>query len=131
MRIAIPRFGEMVAPCFEYSATMGIFTVNGDQVIEQIDIQLETRVPYDRVRLMKVEQVDVVICGGVQEFYEDLLKANDIRVISWVSGKIEDLIGLFLEGKLASGTARLGACGDAVEPPDDSSETQLEGQSRG
>ena len=116
MRIAIPRFGETVAPCFEYSATMAIFTVDGGQIIEQVDVPLESRVPYDRVRLMKVKQVNTVICGGVQAFYEDLLKANDIQVISWVSGKVEDLLSLFLEGRLTSGTARLG--GDGTYPPD-------------
>ena len=40
--------------------------------------------------------------------YEDLLKASDIQVVSWVSGKVEDLLHLFLEGRLTSGTARLG-----------------------
>jgi len=127
MRIALPRFGEMVAPCFEYSATMAIFTVNGNQIIDQIDIQIESRVPYDRVRLMKVQNVDTVICGGVQEFYEDLLKANDIRVISWVSGKIEDLLNLFLEGRLTSGTARLGGHTNEEASPTDPSQMQTEG----
>jgi len=104
--IAIPRLGESVAPCFEYGATMAFFTVEGNRVVDQIDVPLRSRDPFDRVRLMKAKQVNTVICGGVQAFYEDLLKANNIQVISWVSGRVEDLVGLFLQGRLTSGTAR-------------------------
>jgi len=110
MRIAIPRFGESVAPCFEYSATMAIFDVEEGRLVCQADFPLQSRVPYDRVRLMKAEKIDTVICGGLQSFYEDLLKAHDIQVISWVSGNVEDLLKRFLEGRLAPGTAGSATC---------------------
>jgi predicted Fe-Mo cluster-binding NifX family protein len=95
-----------VAPCFEYSATMAIFTVEGQRILDQSDVSLQSRVPHDRVRLMKAQEVDVVICGGVQAFYEDLLRACGIRVISWVTGDVEDLLTRYLEGRLVSGAAR-------------------------
>ncbi len=110
MKIAIPRFGESVAPCFEYSATMAIFTVEDGQVIAQTDVPLRSRIPFDRVRLMKAEAVNTVICGGVQALYEDLLRDNGIRVISWVSGDVEDLLERFLEDRLTPGETRLGDC---------------------
>ncbi len=106
MRIALPRFGENVAPCFEYSSTMAIFTVEEGKVVAQVDFPLESKVPYDRVRLMRLEQVEVVICGGVQESFEDILQTNGIEVISWVSGKVEDLIRAYLAGTLVAGKAR-------------------------
>lgn len=119
MRVAIPRFGESVAPCFEYSATMAIFTIEDGRIAGQIDVAIESRVAYDRVRLMKAKRVDTVICGGVQAFYEDLLKADDIQVISWVSGKVDDLLNLFIEGRLTAGEARLGGHEEAggTKPP--------------
>ena len=107
MRIAIPRFGESVAPCFEYSATMAIFTVEDGRVVDQSDVPLQSSVPFDRVRLMKADDVDTVICGGVQALYEDLLRDNDIQVISWVSGKVEDLLARFIGGRLTPGDTRL------------------------
>ena len=106
MRVAIPRFGESVAPCFEHSCTMAIYVVEDGRVVEQIDLPLESRIPYDRVRLMKAEQVNVVVCGGVQEFYEDLLRANGIEVVSWVSGTVEDLLHRLLKGRLSPGTPK-------------------------
>ncbi len=104
MKIAITRMGETVAPCFEYCATMAIFTIEEGRVTDQLDFPLRSREPFDRVRLLRAEQVDTIICGGVTDRYEDLLKASDIQVISWVSGTVEDLLNLFLRGKLVPGS---------------------------
>jgi predicted Fe-Mo cluster-binding NifX family protein len=103
VRVAIPRMDERVAPCFEYCATMAIFTVEDRQVIEQFDFPLRSRDPFDRVRLLRDQRVDTIICGGVQGVYEDALRASGIRVISWVSGSVDDLLALFVRGQLVPG----------------------------
>ena len=53
MKIAIPRMGETVAPCFEYCATMAIFNIADSGVVEQVDFPLKSREPLDRVRLLR------------------------------------------------------------------------------
>jgi predicted Fe-Mo cluster-binding NifX family protein len=127
VKIAIPRMGETVAPCFEYCATMAIFTVadhgdvqqRGDDrqrrgapvLLSQVDFPLQSREPFDRVRLLRDQKVDTVICGGMQSFYEDVLRASGFEVISWVSGLVEDLLALYLKGALVPGTELPGDCG--------------------
>ena len=103
MRIAIPRMGEHVAPCLEYCATMSIFVLEGERVVEQIDFPLRSREPFDRLRLLREQQVDVIICGGLQEAYEAALSAYDWELISWVSGGVDDLLELYLRGQLVAG----------------------------
>ncbi len=105
-KIAIPRFGESVAPCFEYSATVAIFLVTDGRVVEQADFVLQSRRELDRVRLLRDQEVDTLICGGVQDRFEDIIRANGIRVVSWVSGQVEDLLGSFLRGELRGGSGR-------------------------
>ena len=112
MRVAIPRMGEMVAPCFEYSATMAIFTIEEERgekrgqkrVVAQVDFPLRSREPFDRVRVLRDQTVDTLICGGMQDTYEDLVRASGFEVISWVSGSVEDLLNMYLRGQLVSGT---------------------------
>jgi predicted Fe-Mo cluster-binding NifX family protein len=108
VKIAIPRFDEVVAPCFEYCATMAIFNVEGTDIVSQIDVPIRSQKAFDRIRLMRDHEVETVICGGVQEIYEDMLNANNINVVSWVSGNVEDLLHSFLQGTLVPGTAKLG-----------------------
>lgn len=100
VKVAIPRSGESVAPCFGYCATMAIFTVVEGRIDEQIDFPLQSRDPFDRVRLLRDQKVDTIICGGVQDTFEASLKANGIQVISWVSGTVDDLMELYLRGRL-------------------------------
>jgi predicted Fe-Mo cluster-binding NifX family protein len=90
---------------------MAIFNVTESGGVEQVDFPLQSREPFDRVRLLKDQEVDAVICGGMQAFYEDLLKAGGFEVISWVSGFVDDLLALYLRGELESGTELPGDCG--------------------
>lgn len=108
MRIAIPRFGESVAPCFEYSATITIFTVEKNSIQDQVDFSLKSREALDRLRLLRDQRVDTLICGGMQDVFEDMVRARGIEVISWVSGEIEELLNLYFKGELISGAGRLG-----------------------
>ena len=102
LKIAIPRFQERVAPCFEYSATIAIFTVEDGRVIDQQDFSLQSRLTLDRVRLLRDQEVDVLICGGMQDSFEDLVKARGIEVISWVKGEVETILRRYLRGQLTS-----------------------------
>jgi predicted Fe-Mo cluster-binding NifX family protein len=103
VRVGVPRMGERVAPCLEYCAVMAIFTIENGVIVDQHDFPMRSRDPFDRVRLLRDQRVDTIICGGVQGIYEDALRASGIRVISWVSGPVDDLLGLFLRGALAPG----------------------------
>jgi predicted Fe-Mo cluster-binding NifX family protein len=108
VKVAIPRFGEDVAPCFEYSATIAIFTIRRRKIVDQIDFTLQSHEALDRLRLLQDQQVDTLICGGVQDFFEDLVLAKGIKVISWVSGGVDDLLDRFIQGRLVPGSGRLG-----------------------
>jgi predicted Fe-Mo cluster-binding NifX family protein len=106
VKLAIPRFGEEVAPCFEYSATIAIFTVKRRRVVDQTDFSLQSREALDRVRLLRDQSVDALICGGVQAFFEDMLVDHGITVISWVSGNVDELLRRYLHGQLVPGVKR-------------------------
>ena len=108
MKVAIPRFGESVAPCFGYSATIAIFTVKRGKVVGQADFCLQSTDILDRVRLLRDQEVGTLICGGVQEPLDDMLQANGVRVISWVSGTVEELLDCYLRGELIAGSGRIG-----------------------
>ena len=108
MRVAIPRFGEQVAPCFGYAATITIFTIGKGKVLDEVDFCLQSNDILDRFRLLRDQQVGTLICGGLEESLADLLQANDVRVISWVSGRVDVLLERFLRGELVAGTSYLG-----------------------
>lgn len=111
----MPRFGELIAPCFGYAATITIFTIEAGRVAEEVDFCLESREILDRFRLMRDQRVGTLICGGLEQCLADLLEANDVRVISWVSGRVDDLLDSFLRGELVGGAAQLGTATNITE----------------
>lgn len=108
MKVAIPHHAGEVSPCFEYSARMAIFTIRANRVVGKIEFALQSREAFDRIRLLKDQGVSVLICGGLQDAFEGLLRASGIKVYSWVAGTVEELLQLFMSGRLVPGTARLG-----------------------
>ncbi len=74
--------------------------------MDQVDFPIRSREPLDRLRLLRDQEVTTIICGGVQEVFESMMRANSIRVISWVSGSVDDLLALFLRGQLVPGPGR-------------------------
>ena len=117
MKVAIPRFEENVAPCFEYSATITIFEIENRRVIDQTDFTLRSRDVLDRVRLLRDQGVDILICGGVQDRFEDLVTASGVRCISWVTGAVDDLLDMYVQGKLVPGTGRVCYRSDDTKEP--------------
>ena len=107
MKVAIPHCGEEVAPCFEATAAITLFTIRRHKVVARTRFSLQSREALDRVRLLRDQGVTTLICGGLQASFEDLLRACGIRVLSWVSGSVDELLDLFLEDRLVPGSGRL------------------------
>ena len=105
--------GEIVAPCFGYCAMVSIFTIQNDRIVDQIDFPLSSHEPLDRIRLLRDQKVHTLICGGMQDVFASMLAAHGIRVISWVSGNIDDLLKMHLRGQLIQGAGS----GDETETP--------------
>ena len=118
MKVAIPHHGEEVTPSFEYTAGITIYTVRKNKVIARTDFTLHSNQEFDRIRLLRDQGVTVLICSGIQDAHERLLRASGIRVISWISGKVKEVLDLFLRNKLIPGSARPGTMrgGAAVVP---------------
>jgi predicted Fe-Mo cluster-binding NifX family protein len=108
VKVAVAYVGDSVAPCFGFSGSITIFTIERRRVVDKTDFWLQSRDELDRVRLLRDQGVETLICGGIQERIEDILQAHDIEVISWVTGTIDDLLKAFIRGELEPGSGRLG-----------------------
>jgi hypothetical protein len=56
----MPRFGEQVAPCFGYAATITIFTIARGKVIDEVDYCFQSNDILDRDRLLRDQQVEAL-----------------------------------------------------------------------
>lgn len=99
-KIAIPRFHENVAPCFESASYFVICELhNKNEVCSEI-VKCSGCEGYGRVRLLQEHDIDVLICNGIKGFYLDLLQSTGLTVIDNVSTSIEEAVSLYLSGKI-------------------------------
>jgi len=56
-----------------------------------------------RVQRLKELGIDVVICGGISNPLRAMAEAAGVRVIPWISGSVEQVLGAYLSGSLGDG----------------------------
>ena len=103
MKIAIPAFGSRVSPRFDCAATLLLFTVENEKVVERGETSLAQLAPWQRVEKLKEMDVKALICGGIDGASARLLAFNRIQVIAWVAGEAEEAMKYYLRGGLRPG----------------------------
>jgi predicted Fe-Mo cluster-binding NifX family protein len=99
MIVAVPKFSDEIAPCFEAA---GIFIV---ALVEQGGIskavkKCEGCEGFARVRLLNENKVDVLICNGIKSFYKDILTNSGIDVIDNITLPVQRALDDYKDGKL-------------------------------
>jgi predicted Fe-Mo cluster-binding NifX family protein len=104
MKIAIPLFGTRVSPNFDHAQTALLVSIEKGCIATTKELSLSPLEPLTRVAQIKSLGIDVVICGGVSSFLQNLLKEQNIRVIPWITGEAQKALELFMRGALEPGT---------------------------
>ena len=100
MKIAIPTYGDNIAPCFEVAGVFSLVTTRDNIPVSSKPITCSGKEGYYRIRLLQVHSADVLICNGIKGFYRDMLTGSGIMVIRGVSGPAASALAEFLNGDL-------------------------------
>jgi predicted Fe-Mo cluster-binding NifX family protein len=98
--VAIPKFKDEVAPCFEVAGTFVFATIDDNVISATTIVKCEGCEGFGRVRLMFESDINVLICNGIKGFYKDILANYGIKVIDSISVPVEQAIADFSSGKL-------------------------------
>jgi len=102
VKIAIPQLGDQVAPRFDVARSMLMAAVDQGRVVWSKAVECDGPEGYRRVRLLRIHQVTVLICGGINTSYRDLLVASGVAVIPKYSGTVQDAIDDYLCGRISA-----------------------------
>jgi len=99
MKIAIPVYEDMVAPSFDYSQKVLLVTLENDKEIKREEILLKDFNSLQKAVRISDLRVEVLICGAISAFALRMLMNNGIRVIPMISGEIDKIIKLYIQGQ--------------------------------
>jgi predicted Fe-Mo cluster-binding NifX family protein len=101
-KVAVPVLGRDVAPCFEVARQFLIANIKDKRKVSERICRCRGRESHCRVKFLKKNRVNVLICNGINLFYCDLLNVSGITVIPNITDSANKAINLFIEGKLKS-----------------------------
>jgi hypothetical protein len=103
-RIAICQLKGRVAPRYDHSSEIVVFTVNNRKTIEERGvIPVGDMEPADQTALFSRMSVEVVICGGAPDDCQELMRKHSVRFIDNVIGDIDAVFHRYIMGKLNRG----------------------------
>jgi len=108
LRVLIPLFKDEVAPRFDLAAEalLADVTQDGDEVggeIKTEDFLLPHPSADGLCDLILRKDVDVLICGGIEEEYYHYLRWKRVEVLDNVAGPARDVLERYAQGTLQPG----------------------------
>ena len=98
--VAIPILDDEIAPCFEVAHCFIIAEIGEGGRLSKSVRKCGGCEGYGRIRFLIDEKIDVLICGGIKQFYRDLLNISGIAIIPDIVGSAETALANYLSGRL-------------------------------
>ena len=117
--VAIPRFQEIVAPCFEVAKYFVVTRFADDGRISRETIQCSGCEGFGRVALLRDNRVDVLICGGIKGFYRDMLTTAGVKVIANAGGTVDEILAAYSKGEFGAAGGEKPVCAEHSIPRED------------
>ena len=113
MKVAIMLYGTRVSPRFGYSQGAMVVEVSGHQEIRSKTLETQDYYPEQIPMVLSKEGVEVVISGGMNNYFQDLFRSHGIQVIWGIIGEANDALAAFRNGQLTPG---MGCCPEGRRP---------------
>jgi predicted Fe-Mo cluster-binding NifX family protein len=102
-KVLICLYGNEVAPRFDLATEVMIATARSNGSLEERTVVLPHASAEKLCHVVLTEDVQVVICGGIEEEYYQYLTWKRVLVIDSVMGPYDLVLDRFREGNLKAG----------------------------
>ena len=102
MNLAIPLLRNQIAPCFEAAKKFELVVIKNKKIVSKRTVNCLADEGFLRVRLLRLYEINTLICSGIKNFYRDQLLALGISVIPNINKSVEEALNHFLSGELKS-----------------------------
>ena len=99
-RLAIPVFRMRVSPVLDTCTRVLLIDLHGGREIAREEIQVSASSLMARADLLQKQDVDLLICAGISQQLDTLLREAGIELITGIAGDIEQVVTGFTNGRL-------------------------------
>lgn len=98
MKVAFTAWEDRISPVFDSARKLLIADIENERIVGR---QYEPFNPQPVFRLgdlLKALEVEVLICGAISQTPSIIIEASGVKLISFVGGKIEDILESYAKG---------------------------------
>ena len=90
---------------------MLIADIHNRVITEKHLVPFECISPFSRAATLEELGAGALICGGVSDFFANLIEARNIQIIPFVAGRVDEVMDAYLKGALCHKKFRMPGCG--------------------
>jgi predicted Fe-Mo cluster-binding NifX family protein len=99
MKAAFSVWDNRIAPVFDVARQIHLVETKAGRIVSEKQEALADAMPLQKVVCLAELGVELLVCGAVSRSLQDMIAAYDIRIISFVSGDLREVIVACLAGK--------------------------------
>lgn len=110
MRLALTVWKGRISPVCDVARRLLLLTIEGGKVTHKSERELSADSYMQQAVLLLDAKPDVLICGAISRLLADLLLAQDVRLLPFVTGTEEEVVEAYLKGAMLSPALVMPGC---------------------
>ncbi len=100
MKVVMPVFDKRISPVFDWCMRVLVVEKLSDNTINKVEMDISEFSEIERIKVLKSISPRTLLCGGISIQLEGIFCYLGIDVISWISGRSDEILNLFLNDTL-------------------------------
>ena len=110
MKIGISVWNGQVSTVFDFAHELLVVELEGNKEIRRNIIDFGRDLPITKAAKLRQMGVQVLICGAISQPVSNFLNSAGIEVISFVRGRIDEILSAYFSGQLTDQRFLLPGC---------------------
>lgn len=110
MRIAIPIWEDKVSPVFDTALKLLVVDLEKNRESSRLVYHIGEEDLSWKCHRIESLAPDVIICGAISQFFLNILRASDMKVIEHISGRTEEVLDAYLKGNIMNSRFLMPGC---------------------
>jgi len=100
MKIAIPVYGDYVSNVFDFAHRLLVVDIENGRELNRSEVTLTPELVPQRAGRLRSLGANVLICGAVSRPLMYMLTASGIKVLPYVTGRVDEVLQAYIAGQL-------------------------------
>ena len=110
MKVALTVWENRVSPLFDSASELLIADIDGRGINKKYFEPFECESAFSRAARLDKLGVNVLICGGISDFYASLVEAHRIQIVPFATGTVDEVLKAYMSGNIYRKDYRMPGC---------------------